>query len=104
MVGLGVRAGLVLSTFVALLAFIGLTPELSWVPEVPLLAVSVLVPHVAYAVTGFRAERRSGRIGSAVVASVVAGGVSGLAGGLSFVLFSKSLLNVPVVLVPGCLA
>jgi len=94
----------VLSAFVALLAFIGLTPELSWVPEVPLLAVSVLVPPVAYAVTGFRAERRSRSIGNSVVASAVAGVVSGLAGGLSFVLFGKSLLNVPIGLVLGCLA
>jgi len=94
----------VLSTFVALLAFIGLTPELSWVPEAPLLAVSVLVPLVAYSVTGFRAERRSRSVGNSVVASAVAGLVSGLAGGLSFVLFGKSLLNVPVGLVLGCLA
>ena len=95
-VALGVRAGIVLSAFVVLLGFVGLTPELSWVPEVPLLAVSVLVPLVGYVVTGFRAERRFGRIRNAIFASAVAGVVSGLAGGLTFVLFGKSLLNVPV--------
>jgi len=74
------------------------------VPEIPLLAVSVLVPLVGYAVTGVRAERRSGRIRSAVFASAVAGVVSGLAGGLTFVLFGKSLLNVPVGITLGSLA
>ena len=87
-----------------LLGFVGLTPELSWVPEVPLLAVSVLVPLVGYVVTGFRAERRFGRIRNAIFASAVAGVVSGLAGGLSFVLFGKSLLNLPIGVVLGCLA
>jgi len=94
----------VLSAFVLLIAFVGLSPELSWVPEAPLLAVSVLVPLVGYAVTGFQAERRSRRIGDGVVASAVAGVVSGLVGGLSFVLFGKPLLNVPVGLLLGCLA
>ena len=93
-----------LSAFVVLLGFVGLTPELSWVPEVPLLAVSVLVPLVGYGVTGFQAERRSGRIRSAVFASAVAGVVSGLVGGLTFVLFGKSPLNVPVGIALGCVA
>jgi len=74
------------------------------VPEVPLLAVSVLVPLLGYAMTGARAERRSGHIRSAVLASAVAGVVSGFAGGLTFVLFGKSLLNVPVGTVFGCVA
>lgn len=73
-------------------------------PEVPLLAVSVLVPLVGYAVTGFRAERRSGRVRNAALASAVAGVVSGLAGGLTFVLFGKSLFNVPVGIALGCIA
>jgi hypothetical protein len=94
----------VLSAFVVLLGFVGLTPELSWVPEVPLLAVSVLVPLLGYAATGFRAERRSRRIRSGALASAVAGVVSGLAGGLTFVLFGKSLLNVPVGIALGCVA
>jgi hypothetical protein len=94
----------VLSAFVILLSFVGLTPELSWVPEIPLLAISVLVPLVGYALTGFRAARRSARIGDGVVAGAVAGVVSGLAGGLCFVLFGKPLLNVPVGLVIGCVA
>jgi hypothetical protein len=97
-------AGILLSAFVVLLAFVGLTPALSWVPEVPLLGVSVLIPLVAYTVTGYRAGRRSGRVASGVIASAVAGVVSGFAGGLSFVLFDKPLLNIPVGVALGCIA
>jgi hypothetical protein len=94
----------VLSVFVVLIAFVGLTPALSWVPEVPLLAISVLIPLVGYAITGYRAGKRSGRVTSGVIASAVAGVVSGLAGGLSYVLFGKSLLNIPVGIALGFVA
>jgi hypothetical protein len=94
----------VLSFFVVLLAFVGLTPLFSWVPELPLLAVSALIPLVGYTATGYRAQRRSGRIADGVLAAAVAGVVSGLAGGLSFVLFGKSLLNIPVGIGLGCVA
>ena len=85
-----------LSGFVLLLAFIGLTPALSWVPEVPLLVVSVLIPLLGYSITGHRAGTRSGRVISGVIAGAVAGAVSGFAGGLSFVAFDKPVLNIPV--------
>lgn len=93
-----------LSVFVVLLAFVGLTPALSWVPEVPLLAVSVLIPLVGYAITGYRGGRRSGRVTSGAIASAVAGAVSGLAGGLAFVFYDKPLLNIPVGTALGCIA
>jgi ABC-type uncharacterized transport system permease subunit len=86
---------------VVLLAFIGLTPALSWVPEVPLLVVSVLIPLVGYAITGYRAGMISGRVTSGVIASAVAGAVSGFVGGLSFVAFDKPVLNIPVGIVLG---
>jgi len=86
------------------LAFVGLTPAFSWVPEGPLLGVSVLVPLVGYAVTGYRAGKRSGRVASGVIASAVAGVLSGFAGGFSFVLFDKPLLNIPVGIALGCIA
>jgi hypothetical protein len=94
----------VLSAFVVVLAVVGLTPAFSWVPEVPLLAVSVLIPLVGYAITGYRGGRRSGRVTSGVLASAIAGVVSGFAGGLSFVLFDKPLLNIPVGIALGCVA
>jgi hypothetical protein len=94
----------VLSFFVVLLAFVGLTPQFSWVPELPLLAVSVLIPLVGYTATGYWAQRRSRRIAGGVLAAAIAGVVSGLAGGLCFVLFGKSLLNIPVGIGLGCVA
>ena len=87
-----------------LLAIVGLTPGFSWVPELPLLAVSVLIPLVGYTAAGYRAQRRSGRIGGGVLAAAVAGAVTGLAGGLCFVLFGKPLLNIPIGMALGCVA
>jgi hypothetical protein len=104
MVALGIRAGIAVSAFVVLIAFVGLAPEFSWVPELPLLAISVLVPLVAYAITGVRAARRSGHVRNGVGAGAVAGIISGFVGGLSYVLFGKSLLNIPVGLALGCIA
>jgi hypothetical protein len=94
----------VLSFFVVLLGFVGLSPRFSWVPELPLLAVSVVIPIVGYTATGYRAQRQSGRVSGGVLAAAVAGVVSGLAGGMSFVLFDKSLLNIPVGIGLGCVA
>jgi hypothetical protein len=101
---LGIRAGIALSVFVVLFAFVGLAPEFSWLPELPLLAISVLVPLVAYTITGISAARRSGRVRNGVVAGAVAGIISGVVGGLLYVLFGKSLLNIPVGLALGCIA
>jgi hypothetical protein len=103
-VALGIRAGLALSAFVVLLALVGLAPAFSWVPEAPLLAVSVLVPLVAYAITGVRAARSSGLVRDGVAAGAVAGIISGFVGGVAYVFFGKSLLNVPVGLALGCIA
>jgi hypothetical protein len=86
---------------VVLLAFVGLAPAFSWVPEAPLLAVSVLVPLVAYAITGVQ---RSRLVRDGVAAGAVAGITSGFVGGVAYVFFGKSLLNVPVGLALGCIA
>ena len=101
---MGIRAGLALSIFVVLIAFVGLTPAFSWVPEGPLLALSVLVPLVAYTITGVRAARRFGRVRDGAAAGAVAGTISGLVGGVSYVLFGKSMLNIPLGLAIGCAA
>jgi ABC-type uncharacterized transport system permease subunit len=74
------------------------------VPEIPLLAVSVLIPLVGYVVTGYRAERHSGRLGHGAIAGLVAGALSGLVAGLSYVVFGKPLLNIPVGIILGCVA
>src|SRR5881398_446343 len=73
----GVRGGIVLSIAVILLAILGLTPSLSWIPEVPLIAAAIAAPVVGYALTGYRAGRRSGRIAAGGLAGTIAGGISG---------------------------
>jgi hypothetical protein len=97
----GMRVGAVLAVCVVVLAILGLTPSLSWIPEVPLIGTAILLPIVAYVLTGFWQGRRSGRLLAGAVAGAVAGSISGAAGGLSYVLFGKSPINVLVGLVLG---
>jgi hypothetical protein len=90
----GVRGGVALGACVIVLAVLGLTPSLSWLPEVPLVTVALLLPVVAYALIGRRAGLRSGRLASGALAGALAGAISGGVGGVAFVLFGKSALNV----------
>lgn len=100
----GVRAGVVLAVCVVVLAVIGLTPSLSWVPEVPLLAVAVLLPLLVFGVTGVRAGQRTQAMVGGLLAGAIAGVISGAAGGVAYVIFGKSLMNVPVGLLLGAFA
>ena len=61
----GLRWGAVMSALAVVLAVLGLTPSLSWLPEVPLLAVAVLLPVAVYGLAGYRAGLDSGRLGIA---------------------------------------
>src|SRR5256885_16838278 len=85
----GVRGGIVLSIAVILLAILGLTPSLRWIPEVPLIAVAIAAPVAGYALTGYWAGRRTGRTAAGVLAGAVAGGMSGGGGGSAHLLFCK---------------
>jgi hypothetical protein len=97
----GARVGMALAVCVVVLAILGLTPSLSWIPEVPLVGTAILLPVAAYVLTGFWQGRRSGRVGAGAVAGAVAGSISGGVGGLSYFLFGKSPINVMVGLVLG---
>ena len=97
----GTRAGAMLAAFAVALAFVGLSPSFSWVPEIPLLAVATLVPLSVFATTGFRAGRQSGRVVDGLAAGAVAGAISGAVGGLSYVYFGKPALNIVVGLALG---
>ena len=100
----GVRGGVTLGIAVILLAVLGLTPSLRWIPEVPLILVAVAVPVVGYVLTGYRAGRRSGRTAAGALAGAVAGGISGAVGGIAYVVFGKALLNIVVGLLLGVIA
>jgi hypothetical protein len=97
----GVRAGVPLGVCVVGLAILGLTPSFAWIPEVPLIAVAIVLPIATYGLTGYRAGKRTGRIAAGAVAGGVAGAISGAAGGLSYVAFGKPILNVAVGLILG---
>src|SRR5207237_80535 len=100
----GVRGGIALSLAVILLALLGLTPSLRWIPEVPLIVAAIAVPVAGYALTGYRAGRRSGRMAAGALAGAVAGCISGAVGGIAYVLFGKPLLNIVVGLLLGAVA
>src|SRR5437763_15052529 len=89
----GVRGGIALSLAVILLAVLGLTPSLRWIPEVPLIVDAIAVPVAGYALTGYRAGRRAGRMAAGALAGGVAGGISGAGGGAACVLVGQPRLE-----------
>ena len=97
----GVRTGLALSACVVVLAILGLTPSMSWIPEVPLVGVAILLPLAGYGLTGYRVGKRSGRTLAGALAGSLAGVISGSVGGVAYVIFGKSVLNVAVGLLLG---
>jgi hypothetical protein len=97
----GLRIGLALGVCVVLLAVLGLGPASSRIPEVPLIAVAVGLPIVGYALAGYRAAARTQRWPTGLAAGAIAGALSGAIGGGSYVVFGKSLLNIPIGLVLG---
>lgn len=100
----GVRAGLVLAACAILFAILGLTPSLSWIPEIPLLAIAGLVPVTLLTATGYRAWKSFRTTLMAAIAGATAGGIGGCAGGLAYVVYGKPVLNVVVGTIVGIAA
>jgi hypothetical protein len=90
----GVRAGAALAVFAILFAILGLTPSLSWIPEVPVLTIAGLVPIALLTVTGYRTWKKSGSILMGAIAGATAGGIGGCTGGMAYVFFGQPLFNV----------
>lgn len=99
----GLRSGVVLAGCAVVLAFLGLTPSLSWIPEVPLLGAAILIPIAVLGITGYRAGLRSGRVVAGALAGAIAGSLSGTVGGICYVVFGKSAINVLAGLLLGAL-
>jgi hypothetical protein len=97
----GLRGGAGLGACVVVLAVLGLSPSLAWIPEVPLLATAVVVPVAVLGLPGYRATQRDPRLRAGAIAGGLAGAIGGTVGGLAYVVFSKPLLNVAVGLVVG---
>jgi hypothetical protein len=97
----GLREGMILGVVALALGVAGLSPTLTWIPEVPLLAAFVLVPVVILGVAGYRAGKGEGRVSSGAVAGAIAGGIGGCVGGLTYVAYGKPALNVVLGLTAG---
>jgi hypothetical protein len=100
----GFRAGAVLAAFAIVFAILGLTPSLSWIPEVPLLTVAGVVPIALLTVTGYRARKSSGSILMGAIAGATAGAIGGFAGGVAYVAFGKPVFNVVAGTIVGVVA
>ena len=100
----GVRPGAVLAAFAVLFAILGLTPSLSWIPEIPLLTIAGLVPIALLVLTGYRAWKSLRMILMAAIAGATAGGIGGFAGGVAYVVYGKPALNVVVGTIVGVAA
>ena len=92
---LGTAGGLLLALFAAVFAILGLTPSLSWIPEVPLLAAAVIVPVAIMVVTGHNAYARTLDVVAAMLAGSLAGALGGLTGGVSYVVAGRSAVRLP---------
>ena len=87
-----------------LFAVVGLSPSLTWVPEVPLIAAAVLLPIAIFGIAGFRAAARTRVVSAGALAGSLAGAIGGFVGGVSYVFFGKPALNIAVGLVAGAVA
>lgn len=94
---------MLLAAFAVGFGILGLTPSLSWIPEVPLLAAGVAGPVVILAVAGVRAASRSGLVRSGGLAGAVAGAMGGTAGGLCYLAYGKPAVNIAAGLLVGWL-
>ena len=74
----GARGGVALGACVIVLAVLGLTPSLSWLPELPLVTVALVLPVVAFVVFGKSALN----VAAGILLGVVGGVLVGTAGAL----------------------
>jgi hypothetical protein len=100
----GLKGGVAMAVVAIVFAVVGLSPSMTWVPEVLLLAAAILVPVVILGVTGFRVGGRSTRVSAGTLAGALAGAIGGLAGGLSYVVFGKPTLNIVAGMLAGAMA
>ncbi|MDQ2923708.1 MAG: hypothetical protein M3Q90_05380 [Candidatus Dormibacteraeota bacterium] len=100
----GVGPGIVLAVFAIVFAILGLTPSLSWIPEIPLLIIAGSVPIALLLATGYRAWKSFRITQMAATAGAAAGGIGGCAGGVAYVVYGKPALNGVVGTIVGIAA
>jgi hypothetical protein len=79
---------LLLAVFAVVFAVLGLTPSLTWIPELPLLGAAAVIPVAVLGLAGYRAGWRSASLAGAI-------------GGIAYFVYSKPIVNVAVGLLLG---
>src|SRR4030088_3411278 len=92
----GLLWGCGLAVFAVSFGVLGLTPSLTWIPELPLLVVGAVISMLLLAWAGRRTVRHSGERSSGFLAGALAGAVGGVGGGMCYVAYGKPVLNVAV--------
>lgn len=85
------------------LAILGLAPMFSWIPEILLVGMAILLPVAILWRAGARGASRSGDLRSGAITGSLAGAIGGGVGGLVYVAFGKPALNVLVGLLAGAI-
>ena len=98
---IGLQGALLLALSAVTFAVLGLTPALSWIPEVPLLIAAAAIPMLVLLWTGARAARLGGSVAAAAAAAALAGAIGGLVGGVAYIAYGKSTLNLAAGLLVG---
>src|ERR1700704_3874681 len=73
----GLKGGVAMAVVAVVFAVVGLSPSLTWVPEIPLLAAAFLLPVAIIGVAGFRAGARTRGVPSGTLAGGLAGAIGG---------------------------
>ena len=98
---IALEGALLLTACAVAFAILGLTPSLSWIPEIPLLVAAAIIPTLLLVWTGTRAARSRRSVAAGLIAAALAGAVGGLAGGAAYVAYGKSIANLLVGLAVG---
>ena len=103
-IGAGIGSGLALSVAAVAFAYVGLSPQFSWVPETPFLLFAAGIAIIDLAAAGGRTARASRRVRDGAMAAALAGALGGLAAGVCYVVFDRSAVNLIVLPLLGALA
>ena len=106
--------GAIVGVFAVVFAVLGLNPsldlgvvdgpDLTWIPEVPLLVIAAVASAAILLLTGFRAYRATRHTVSGLVSGAFAGVLGGIVGGVAYLAYGKSAFNVVAGPLAGAIA
>ena len=100
----GIQSAMPLSFSVVVFAFVGLSPQFSWVPEIPFLGFVAAVVLLDLVGAGMRAGRMTGNVRDGAMAAALAGAIGGAVAGVCYVISGRSATNLVVLPVLGAVA